>query len=134
MKLRTLDITLTSAERKFLLEAGYCLGGAGRVEEARAIFAGLLPLCEDKDVPLIWMGRVHFALGEHPEAIACYRRAVRHNPDSAFAHALLGEAFAWLGQRDEAERAIQRACELDPDGPNGDLARKIRRFLEIGLI
>jgi tetratricopeptide (TPR) repeat protein len=64
------------------------------------------------------------------DAIAYFHRALSHEPDAAIVLAGLGEAY-WLRcrsepteiSRDEAQRAVDRAYELDPDLPEVRNAR-----------
>ena len=51
--------------------------------------------------------------GQHDEAIACYREAIRYNKDDPIIHCNLGNAFANKGQPDEAIACYQEALRHD---------------------
>ena len=62
-------------------------------------------------------GNSHYGAGRYKEAIACYSRAIQHDPDNAvlytnraMAHQRQGDADAY----DAAIRDCERAIELDP--------------------
>ena len=65
-------------------------------------------------------GRTSFRLPESlvkvksPEALAACEAAVKAAPDSAVAHASLGEALIAAGRDAEAEAPLKRTLELDP--------------------
>jgi TolB-like protein/Tfp pilus assembly protein PilF len=56
------------------------------------------------------LGRVWQLKGQLDEAIAEYRKAVDLNDDPSVL-ALLGQAYAWAGQREEAQRILARLSE-----------------------
>lgn len=60
--------------------------------------------------------------GEYRPALFAYQDAVYLDPTSAVARIKLARAYAALGHKDQAERQLKQALELDPD--NGD-ARKV---------
>ena len=67
-----------------------------------------------KDVALHhFLGDVQAQLGHADEAIAAWQAAVDANP-SAGNIAKLGTGLTQLGRFDEAERALRRALEVDP--------------------
>jgi len=71
------------------------------------------------------------------DAIQMFHRALNHEPESALILARLGEAH-WLrfeekgllSSREEAERAVSRAVELDPDLPEVRNARALGYMIE----
>lgn len=111
------------------------LRDAQRYEPALAIFGALIPLVEEKHVPLIGVGSVHFAQGDFDHAIECFESAIAHCPDHALAHAHLGEALAFGRHIEEAGLALDKAIQLDPAGQEGgSMAKMVRRLLESGLL
>jgi tetratricopeptide (TPR) repeat protein len=56
-----------------------------------------------------------FARGDLPGAVSRYEALVAQAPDFALAYQGLAEAYARLGQLDDAIAAIRRAIELEPD-------------------
>jgi tetratricopeptide (TPR) repeat protein len=66
--------------------------------------------------PMAWaqLGSVHSKAGRHPEAIACFQRALQLNPAHPEALNHLGCEYLLLGRGDEAIAALQRAIEARP--------------------
>jgi len=126
----SLSVTLSTLEKRFLMEAGYILRDQGRFGEAMTVFSGLLPFIEQKHVALVEMGSVAFEQGEYAHAVAYYREAVVLEPSSAFALAHLGEALLHAGHHEEAERVLTCAIKLDRSGDaGGAFARHTIEFL-----
>jgi tetratricopeptide (TPR) repeat protein len=55
--------------------------------------------------------------GEEDEAIEMWRKAVELEPLEATYHAALGKALIDAGQKEEGERCVALAREIDPDNP-----------------
>jgi len=135
MATKTLPISLSQEEKRFLMEAALLMRDTDRLEEARIMFDAIRPLVEDKHLPLIGIGTIHFQKGEFEEAVEVFEEATRVKPDSALAFAHLGEALAFSKQFEEAELALKKASDLDPAGSDGgEMARTVQKFLSFGLI
>ena len=61
------------------------------------------------------MGWVFLLNGRPQAALAAYREALRHHPNSADAYVGLGITLKSLGNVEQAKQAIQQALELNPD-------------------
>lgn len=61
------------------------------------------------------LGIVRRAQGRLGDAVACYREAIRHQPNLVDAHSNLGNALKLLGQLDQAEASCRQALQLNPD-------------------
>ena len=48
-------------------------------------------MAPDSEIPVVALGSVAFCEGKFKEAIRHYRKALKHNPESHFARAYLGE-------------------------------------------
>lgn len=68
--------------------------------------------------PHFFMGMVHGARGNLPEAIEEFERAIEFNPSHASAHAHLGNALARLGRPAEGIEHLRYATRLSPRDPN----------------
>jgi tetratricopeptide (TPR) repeat protein len=135
MPTNDLPVYLSHFEKRFLMEAGLVLRDARRYEEARAIFEGLIYLVEDKHLPMIGLGTIHFERGQFDQAIARFEEATEFAPRSAVAYAHLGEALAFARQKEEAQLVLKKAVELDPSGhEGGEMAKTIQKFLSYGLL
>lgn len=119
------DIVVTQDEVIFLMEAGLIYRDAGKYQEAREVFRGVMALYPNSDIPYVAYGTTLFAEGNYEEAISNYQTALVKNPESAYAYAHLGEAFFMKKDFEAARDNLLRAVELDEEGPNGDMARSI---------
>lgn len=130
-----LSVTPSQEEKRFLLEAALLMRDADRLDEAKDMFEAIVPMVQDKHLPVIGTGTIHFARGEFDDAVEMFEKAVELKPDSAIAYAHLGEALAFAKQTEEAELALKKATELDPGGKDGgEMARTIQKFLTYGLL
>ena len=117
------------------MEAAILLRDSKRFEESKSMFEAILPLVEDRHLPLVGIGTILFENGEFDEAIDRFEEATRHDPECALAHAHLGEALAFARHTEEAEFALQKTIDLDPGGKNGgEMARTIQKFLAMGFL
>ncbi len=130
-----LSVSLTQEEKRFLMEAALLMRDCDRLDEAMEMFRAITPLVEDKHLPMVGVGTIHFSRGEFDEAVEVFEKAVAFRDESAIAHAHLGEALAFAKQNEEAKLALDRAIELDPKGEDGgEMAKTIQKFLSYGLI
>lgn len=125
----TLNVTISPIELIFLLEAGLIYRDAGKYQEAKEIFQGVMVLRPDSDIPLVSLGTTLFVEGKIDEAIDNYRLALEKQPESAFAYAHLGEALFMKKDFDMARDSLAHAIELDEHGPYGELARSILEII-----
>jgi tetratricopeptide (TPR) repeat protein len=90
----------------------YALAAAS-LERARA-------LAPEDPTTLIQLGRLYLTTAEPSHAEAALGEAIRRRPDSAAAHALLGEAWRQEGMAHwpAAAREFRRTLELDPANPD----------------
>lgn len=117
-----------------MLEAGYIYLAMKRFKEARQVFEGICEIAPNHDVPTVALANVFFAQEKYMEAIRTLKGAIKDNPNSAFAHAHLGEAQMFYGKRDEARESLNKASKLEPskDGKAGEFARSILHLMDIG--
>ena len=85
-----------------MLEAGYIYLAMKRFKEARTVFEGICELAPKHDVPQVGVANVLFAQGKYLEAMRILKKAIKNNPNSAFAYAHLGEAQLFHGKKDAA--------------------------------
>ncbi|MBI4365564.1 MAG: tetratricopeptide repeat protein [Deltaproteobacteria bacterium] len=103
------------ADLGLMMEAGYILIGMQRFKEAREVFEGIAVLAPDSELPLVALASVDFCQGKFVEAARRYRKAIKMNSGSAYAHAYLGEALFFLGKRDEAVRELEWTIANDAE-------------------
>ena len=114
-----------SEELEVLLEAAILYRDAGCLDHARDIFQGVRSLSPSSEIPEVGLGTVAFQRGRFEEAKKHYLRALQRNPDSAWAHAHLGEAELFLMNREEARLHLVTAQRLDPGGPFSHMAQDL---------
>ncbi len=116
-------VDVSPDEVALLLESGYLYLEMQKPREAEEIFSGVASLVPTSEVPLICLGNLHFSQGRYERALRFHRDALKRNPDSALAHAHVGEALLFLKRRPEAKTALERAVALDGDGDAAEFAR-----------
>jgi predicted Zn-dependent protease len=115
-----------------MMEAGYIYIGMRRYKEARELFEGLCVLAPDSEVPMVALGNVEFCQGKVAKAIKHYNRALKVDPDSAFAKVYLGEALFFSGKKDEALELIETVAKDDKGGA-GEFAQALLDAVEAGF-
>ena len=123
------NIQPSREELAFLMEAGLIYRDAKRYPEAEEVFRGVRALAPRSEVPEVALGTVQFALGEVQKAVSHYEKALKLNPDSAFAHVQLGEAHVFRKDRAAAKKHLDEAIRLDPRGESGAHARTLLELL-----
>jgi len=61
------------------------------------------------------LGIAQFGAHRPQQAIACFKKAIRRDPRLDVAHFLLGNAFLYTGDLDEAEKSLRTAIALNPN-------------------
>lgn len=125
-------VEVSKQEARLLVESGYLHIELGKFKEAQEIFEGCAALLPRSDVPRIGLGNLFFSQGRHDDAINAYQDAIKVRPDSAAAHAFLGEAYLFKKQFAKAQDTLKRAQELEPEGPPAELARNLLKAYEQG--
>ncbi|MDA8192614.1 MAG: tetratricopeptide repeat protein [Thermaerobacter sp.] len=97
------------------------LKSKGRFSEARALLEEWL--AEDPENPRLWleMAFILDAMGQEPEAIGCYQRALDGGLDRAFVlEAYIGLGMNWrlTGHLYEARKLLEKAVAEYPDFPS----------------
>lgn len=112
-------------EVALLLEAGYLYMEMGRPKEAEEIFAGVAALLPESDVPRVALGNLQFSQGRFQRALKHHQEALKLRPESAIAQAHVGEALLFLKRTEEGIAALNKAIEMEPDGPAAAFARAL---------
>jgi len=124
-----LGVEASQEEIIFLMEAGFIYRDAGKYQEARDVFRGVMALRPDSEIPQVAIGTTLFVEGKLDEAITAYQAALEKQPESAYAYAHLGEALFMKKEFDTARENLSRAVELDPEGDYGRMAQSILEVL-----
>lgn len=106
---------MTFEEAKAIAQVGCDLAAAGRLEEARIIFEGLVESNPKDSAAQAALGTVYQRLGRVEDAIASYAAALERDPQNPVALAHRGELRMNRGER-EGFTDLARAVESDPHG------------------
>ncbi len=118
-------------ELEVLLESGILYRDAGCLDHARDIFQGVRSLAPSSEIPEVGLGTVAFQRGRFEEARKHYLRALQRNPESAWAHAHLGEVELFLMNKEQARVHLMTAQSLDPGGPFGHMAQDLMVLVDV---
>lgn len=127
-------ISVAQTEVALLLESGYLYMEMQKFREAEEVFVGAAALVPHSEIPSICLGNLFFSQGRYPRALRCFREAAHKNPESALAHAHVGEALLFTPQRDEARAALEKAMALDPKGEAGAFAKSLLEGAAAGVV
>jgi Tfp pilus assembly protein PilF len=112
-------------ELRVILEAGFALRYARRLDEAADIFSGVTALLPESDLPRVALGTVHLERGAFAAAQAACEEALRHDPQSLYARVHRAEALLFQGKRSEAETELNSIIAADPESPHSRTARAL---------
>lgn len=106
---------MTFEEAKAIAQVGCDLAAAGRLEEARILFEGLVEGNPKDSAARAALGTVYQKLGRLEEAIAEYSLALEREPANPVALANRGELYLRKGER-QGFTDLAHAVEADPHG------------------
>lgn len=106
---------MTFEEAKAIAQVGCDLAAAGRLEEARILFEGLVEGNPKDTAARAALGTVYQKLGRLEEAVAEYSAALEREPDHPVALANRGELYLRKGER-QGFTDLANAVEADPHG------------------
>lgn len=106
---------MTFDEAKAIAQVGCDLASAGRLEEARIIFEGLVEGNPKDSASRAALGTVYQKLGRIDDAVLEYSEALRHDPKNPVALGNRGELRLRRGDRD-GFRDLAEAVQSDPHG------------------
>lgn len=106
---------MTFEEAKAIAQVGCDLAAAGRLEEARIIFEGLVEGNPKDSASRAALGTVYQKLGRVEEAVAEYSEALAQDPKNPVALGNRGELRLKRGDR-EGFRDLAEAVHADPHG------------------
>lgn len=108
---------------------------AGRLDEARTIYDGMLRLDRDDPDVLNFLGMLEFQRGDRQRGIELLRKSLQGAPRNAHALLNLGNMLAAVEGPEPALAMYERAIACDPELPEawfnlGICQRRVRRFDE----
>ena len=123
--MRLSHVKPSDEELRVILESGFVLREAGRLDDADAVFRGALELLPDSDVPRVALGTVELQRGRFAEAQALCEEALSLRPGSLYARVHRAESLLFQRRRDEAEDELREIEATDPDSPHARTARAL---------
>ena len=123
--MRLQDVRPRDEELRLMLEAGFVLREAHRLDDAETIFRGVIELLPDSDVPRVALGTVELQRGRFAEAQAACEEALRLRPASLYARVHHAEALLFQQKRVEAENELNEIIASDPESPHSRTARAL---------
>ncbi|WP_434382776.1 tetratricopeptide repeat protein [Melittangium boletus] len=126
---------MTFEEAKAIAQVGCELAGAGRLEEARILFEGLVEGNPRDTASRAALGTVYQKLGRVPEAVTEYCAALEGDPTNPVALVNRGELYLRQGNR-QGFTDLARAAEADPEGVTsaGRRARALVRAIALAAV
>ena len=123
MRLR--EIKPDDEQLRVILEAGFVLRDAGRLDDAEAVFLGMMELLPASELPHVALGTIRLQRGAFGEAQALCEEGLRLNPDSLYAQVHHAEALLFQSRRDPAEAELRHVISTDPQSPHSRTARAL---------
>ena len=112
-------------ELRLLMESGFVLRAAGRLDDAADIFRGARELLPEADAPLVALGSIELQRGLPEAAQALCEEALRLRPDSLYARVHRAEAMLAQLNRAEAETELREIIAAAPDSPHSRTAQAL---------
>jgi tetratricopeptide (TPR) repeat protein len=100
-------------EARKLLDAAIAAGGKRDYRKAIELLTLVLAQTDALPEASLYLGRSHYALGEHGLAIGAFRRFLRDGGDAAAGNFFLGRSYLACGRMPEAVRCLRRSALLD---------------------
>lgn len=119
---------MTKGEARAIAQVGCELAAAGRLEEARVLFEGLVEGNPKDAASRAALGTVYQKLGRLDEALAEYTAALAEQPRNPVALANRGELRLRAGDR-QGYAGLAQAMEADPHGETA-AGRRARSLVE----
>lgn len=125
-------IDVPQPEAALLLEAGYLYMEMGKHKDATDVFEGVAALLPHSDVPHVALGNCEFAQGRFARALKHHQEALKLQPNSALAHAHIGEVLLFLKKPNDAVKSLNQAIKIEPDGMPATFAKALLAAHEAG--
>ena len=123
--MRLHDVKRDDEEVRVVLEAGFVLRDAGKLDEAEAIFLGMRELLPESELPNVALGSICLQRGEFSKAQAACEDGLRLQPGSLYAKVHRAEALLFQRRRSEAEAELREVIARDPQSPHSRTAHAL---------
>ena len=126
---------MTFEEAKAIAQVGCDLAGAGRLDEARILFEGLVAGNPQDSASRAALGTVYQKLGRLQEALTEYGAALERDPGNPVALVNRGELYLRQGNR-QGFTDLAQAVEVDPGGASvaGRRARALVKAIALAAV
>jgi predicted Zn-dependent protease len=125
------QIKPTDEELRVLLEIGFALRYAKRLDEAAEVFRGVAELLPESDVPRVALATVDIDRGRLVEAQAACEEALRLHPESLYARVHRAEALLLQHNRAEAEAELQAVIAADSQSAHSRTATALLKAADL---
>jgi predicted Zn-dependent protease len=112
-------------ELRVILESGFVLRDAGRLDDAEAVFAGMIELLPESELPHVALGTIKLQRGEFAEAQNACEEGLALKPGSLYARVHRAEALLFQGRRSEAESELREVIATDPQSAHSRTAQAL---------
>ena len=124
---------------KFIAESAYLWSCRGQLDKAIPLFEALIALAPNEPLGQLGLAGTYLSLGKFREAERAADLASRATQIDrrtlAYAYKLRGKALIQLNKPRDAEKALRRAAEIDPTGPEGKSALQlIEMATKLGIL
>lgn len=123
--MRLEDVKPSDEQLRVVLESGFVLREAGRLDDAETVFRGVHQLLPASDVPLVGLSTVILQKGDPNEARTLCEQALNLNPVSLYSRVHRAEALLFDGKRDEAETELRLVIAQDSESPHSRTAQAL---------
>jgi predicted Zn-dependent protease len=123
--MRLSDVTRDDEEVRVVLEAGFVLRDAGRLDDAETIFLGMRELLPESELPDVALGSIWLQRGEFSKAQSACEQGLRLQPASLYAKVHRAEALLFQQRRSDAEAELRDVIASDPQSPHSRTARAL---------
>jgi tetratricopeptide (TPR) repeat protein len=110
-------IGMVNQDFLLIVEAGFAMLSAGRIQEALDIFEGCLEMLPDSELPLIGLARCYASVGKLQRAEDLARRAMKVKFRSPIARMNLAEILLMRGKKEEGIEMIKTVNDDNPESP-----------------
>jgi tetratricopeptide (TPR) repeat protein len=125
------QIKPTDEELRIILEVGFALRYAKRLDEAADVFLGVMEFLPEADVPRVAFATVELDRGKFVEAQAACEEALRLHPDSLYARVHRAEALLFQRRRVEAESELHAIIATDPESAHSRTAAALLQAADL---
>ena len=127
---KALELNPNSAATLKLISVAYSNLGDEKTALAYQEKLKVLPDAVFSPEELYNMGVVEANQGKDSEAVDFFKKATALKPDMAIAYYQLGLAQFRLKNTTDAQAALEKYLELDPNGDDADTAKKLLEFIK----